>query len=121
MTHSIDLSSVIDVFRSLSKTDDLDDRAAVICRSAKDTIERQIKKDINCALHANRLSFAAGCLAFYRYVLSESANVISGFTLGDLKVQCDEKSIEAAKNIYLEAFGSISDLLVTRTFSFRSI
>ena len=39
MKHSIDINRVIDVFRSISKTEEIDERAAVFCHSAKETVE----------------------------------------------------------------------------------
>lgn len=121
MKHSIDINRVIDVFRSISKAEEIDERAAVFCHSAKETIERQLKVNCDIATNQGRLSYAAGALAFYRYVLSEAANMSASFSAGDLKIASDKNSIEAAKNMYIQSYNAISDLLLERSFSFRSI
>ena len=65
------------------------------------------------------VTHAAGCLAYYRGVLAESAGGVDSFKAGDLTVRCGEETVEAARKLYVEAFASISDLLFNRNFAFR--
>ena len=119
MNGCIDINGVLEVYRSLSGESELDGRAAVLCRSAADTLTRQMKSDCECMQEMPRLCDAAGCLAYYRGVLAESAGGVDSFKAGDLTVRCGEETVEAARKLYVEAFASISDLLFNRNFAFR--
>lgn len=121
MQHSIDINSVVKVFKSLSGLDATEDKCAVICKSAANTISRLIRPDCDFVAEMPRLTFAAGCLAYYRFSLTDEINGVTGFSAGDISIDCSNGGSAAAKILYEQAMSDMSDLLIEKRFAFRRV
>ena len=119
MKQAIDINGVIRVFCALSGESGTDDKSAVVCRSAADTICRWLKSDVEYLPEMSRLCYAAGCLAYYRYILLDSVSGVQSFKSGDITVDTGGKNLESAKVILDQAVCDISPLLEERRFAFR--
>ncbi|MBR5452065.1 MAG: hypothetical protein IKV36_03610 [Clostridia bacterium] len=121
MQHHIDMSSVVKVFKSLSGLDATQDKCAVICKSAANTISRLIKPDCDVVAEMPRITFAAAALAYYRFTLTDEINGVTGFSAGDISIDCSNGGSSAAKVLYEQAMSDISDLLIEKRFAFRRV
>lgn len=121
MQHLIDINGVVKVFKSLSGLDASDSKCSTLCKSAAATIGRIIKRDCDIVAEMPRLSFAAGCLAYYRFTLTDEINGVTGFRAGDISVDSSNGGSNAARILYEQAISDISDLLIEKRFAFRRV
>ncbi len=117
----IDINGVIEVYTALSGRSAEDGKAGILCRSAAETLLRQLKSDCDCIREMGRLCYAAGCLAYYRGLLLDTAEGSDSFKAGDVTVTAGENTEEAARRLYTDAFASIRDLLCSGDFAFRRV
>ena len=84
-----------------------------ICSEAAGEIRRLMKDATKEEENGVRLNAAAAALALYRYtVYRASAEEMSSFSAGDIKINSDKKiMVEMALKIWLDAKRSISDLI----------
>ncbi len=84
-----------------------------ICSEAAEEIRRLMKDATKEEENGARLNAAAAALALYRYtVYRASAEEMSSFSAGDIKINSDKKiMVEMALKVWLDAKRSISDLI----------
>ena len=120
MKKFIVIDKVIDIFLSLSGTEDLK-CADVFCKTAADVVESWLDKRKVSDEHNYSVCYLAACLANYRYALKESLEPVD-IKAGDISVKSSEQAaISAAKVLYDDALQSVSHLLKLKRFAFRSI
>ena len=84
-----------------------------ICSEAAEEIRHLMKDVTKEEENGARLNAAAAALALYRYtVYRASAEEMSSFSAGDIKINSDKKiMVEMALKVWLDAKRSISDLI----------
>lgn len=94
-----------------------------LCKEAVEDVRARLKVPENCLSESKklRLSYAAGALAFYKYCLLLSATEPQSFSAGEVKVTVSEKQICAAKRLFEEECGALSDVLSDKDFYFGRI
>lgn len=117
MEYKININRVVDVFLSLSDDVELGD-GRVFCLSATDTVQSWLDLNKEPQKHDYEICYAAGTIAFYRYILKLSGNADT-FKAGDITVtDCSEKTVDYAKQLMSDALLSIEPYLKSRRFAF---
>ena len=94
-----------------------------LCEEAGNDLISHLKDSVDVNENSRRLTVAAASLAFYRYVLYNSANgATESFGAGELRIKTDSKSaVKLAYEVWLNAKRAISDLLIDENFTFERI
>ena len=120
MKKFIVIDKVIDIFMSLSGTEDFKD-ADVFCKTAAEVVESWIDNRKASEEHSYGICYLAACLANYRYTLKKSLDPVN-IKAGDISIETADKSaVSAAKVLYEDALQSVSHLLKLKRFAFKSI
>lgn len=116
---AIDIDKVIDAFNNLAEKNIASDNP-YFCLSAAESVQRSIKENCDVLSNMNALCYAAGCEAYYRYLLTVSADETAGFKAGDITVESTTaETVENAKKLVDLAFSDIATLLKPKRFAFR--
>ncbi len=94
-----------------------------LCEEASDDIISHLKDSVSVNENSRRLTVAAASLAFYRYVLYNSANgSTASFGAGELRIKTDSQiTVKHAYEVWLSAKHAISDLLRDDSFVFERV
>lgn len=85
-----------------------------------DEFKSILKPQAYLSENSRRVTAAAAALANYRYrKILDSRGVLSGVRTSGLEIKNDERSLTAARDIYLERLAGISDLVLDRDFLFE--
>ncbi len=116
----IDINAAIRVFKALASLDEIDARGSEIIKSAVSSICNRVKPEYITNDNMDRICFAVGTLAYYRYLLSDKENGFSSFKAGDVTLS-KTPDIDSAREFYLKAMEDISDIIIPSRFAFRRI
>ena len=119
MINSLPIDRVYEVFCTLSGESDATP-FGVLCNSAVTTLLGRVKPSASHNEWEERLCYAAGCLAFYRYCLSVGSDNVESYKAGDMTINSDVSlKKEGAKALLGDAFAALSGCL-RDGFCFRS-
>ena len=89
-----------------------------LCGDAYVLLESQRKEQKDASCVGDLVCAAAAALAFYQYTLHQKAANESYFVAGDVRVSYNRKSVEWAKEFWLEARSHAAPLLKDPDFCF---
>lgn len=120
MINSLPSDKVLRLFCSLSGEEDTALYAS-LCSAAVDTLLLKVKPSASRLRFEQPLCYAAACLAFYRYTLAQSSDIMTDCKAGDITVRVDPAAArESARELLSDALAALDGCLKTR-FSFRII
>lgn len=115
----IDIDKVIDVFNSLAG-EEVASEYPHFCFSAVTCVYGKLKGGCDIYSNMNPLCYAAGCEAYYRYLLAVSTDTNFGFRAGEITVEQNiEEKLKNAEKLLQSAYADISHLLKPKRFAFR--
>ena len=89
-----------------------------LCGDAYVLLESQRKNQKDASCVGDLVCAAAAALAFYQYTLHQNAANEAAFTAGDVRISHNGKSVEWAKEFWLEARSHAAPLLKDPDFGF---
>lgn len=117
MAYKISIDRVVDAFLELAGEEALSD-GRVFCRTAADTVGSWVDPKKELAPHDGEISYAAACIAFYRYTLKSSGGADT-VKAGDITVtDGSQKTVGYAERLMEDAVHAVSPLLKPRRFAF---
>lgn len=92
------------------------------CKASCNIISASLNEDADITANEAIICNAAACHAFYMYVLRSCATSIATFKAVDMSVtNVNELTLSSAKTLFENAMSSISHLLRSTRFAFRSV
>ena len=121
MAKSLSVNTVLSLFFDMTGEDKVEDWMD-FCRASCKTIESSLKNGIDVEANHSLLCNAAACHALYIYVLRSCATNIADFKTVDVSiVSANSLTLNSAKMLLEDALASVSHLMRSTRFAFRTI
>lgn len=97
-------------------------RYSPLCQSAISSILNALKPNIDVAFHASRLENASAMIAYYRYILLQSAENCHNIKIGEIQLSASSNlGLNAVMTMKDEMLLSVCDLICYDGFCFKQV